>query len=250
MHFFKKTAAALCAALALSAGASAAPLSPEAQIDVLTQNAMTYNGWFVLPERDRNADTWTYAMADLDHNGRLEVLKVRRGWAEGGPMLLCKELSADGSRLQGEVALDGTPVPDLLSTSDTSGQALVLYDTEKNLYHYIFQATEYHGEYESVTTKYALTLSGGTLHVAPLAHYQWNLSGRDGGVTTRYFLPEQGGGAEIDVTRYNDAENEAFPNCEMRGVAFWWQSAEALKTAASLGRLRDALTQSYLSFAQ
>ena len=250
MLIFKKTAAALCAALALSASAFAAPLAPEAQIDALTQTAMTYNGWFVLPERDRNADLWNYALADLDHNGRLEVLKVRRDWAEGGPMLLCKELSADGSRLQGETAFDGTAAPDLLATSDTSGQALVLYDAEKNLYHYIFRATVYHTEYESVTTKYALTFSNGVLQVSPLAHYHWTLSGRDGGVTERYSLPQRDGGADIDVTRYNDIENEAFPGCEMRGVAFWWQSAEALKNAASLGRLREALAQSYSSFAQ
>lgn len=251
MQIFKKTAAALCAALTVSAAAFATPLAPELQIDALAKTAMVYKGWFVLPEREKNSDVWSYAIADLDHNGRLEVLKVRRGWVEGGPRLLCEELSADGTRLRGEVALDHTAVPDLLATSDTSGQALVLYDAEKNLYHYIFKETVYHTEYESITTKYALTFSDGVLHVSPLAHYQWNLSGYEGGVTEHYYLPKRGSdvGVEIGVARYNDIENEEFPGCEVRGVAFWWQSAEALKHAASLGRLREALAQSYSSFA-
>ncbi|MBO4852631.1 MAG: hypothetical protein J5477_03280 [Schwartzia sp.] len=250
MKIIKKTAAALCAAMTFSAGAFAAPLAPELQIDVLTKTAMVYNGWFVLPEREKNSDEWSYAIADLDQNGRLEVLKVKPGWVEGGPRLLCKELTEDGSRLLGEIALDHTAVPDLLATSDTSGQALVLYDAKKNLYHYIFKETVYHTEYESITTKYALTFSDGTLLVSPLAHYQWILSGREGGVTERYYLPKGDSdvGMEIGVARYNDIENEAFPGCEVRGVAFWWRSAKELKEAASIGRLRDALAQSYSSF--
>ena len=111
MKLLKKTAAALCAALTISAAAFAAPLAPELQIDILTKTAMVYDGWFVLPEREKNSDEWRYAITDLDRNGRLEVVKVRRGWAEGGPRLLVKELTGDGKGLAGEIALGGISVP-------------------------------------------------------------------------------------------------------------------------------------------
>ena len=252
MNTPKKIAAALCAAMALSAAAFAATLAPDAQIDVLTKTAMVHDGWFVLPEREKSADEWRYAITDLDRNGRLEVLKVRRGWAEGGSMLLCKELSEDGSRLRGETALNDARVPDILSTDDATGQPIAtLYDAKNNLFHYIFREIEYHGEYESVTTKYALTFSDGVLRVSPLAHFHWTLSGYDGSVTKNYYLPAQGGGlgVEIDAARYENIERTAFPDCEARNVVFSWKSAEDLKNAASEGRLKEALAASFARFA-
>jgi len=250
MKLFKKTAV-LCAALAISAVASAAP-TPDRQIEILTNSAMVYDGWFVLPERDKNSDLWTYAITDLDRNGRLEVLKVRRGWAEGGPLLAVKELGEDGRSLIGEVALDGTSVPDILARTENYGQPTsVLYDANNKIYHYIFEATVYHGEYESLTTKYALTFSDGTLLVSPLAHCQWNLSGYDGSSTKRYFMPFRGrdAGKEISAARYETIQKEEFPDCEYRGVTFLWRSAEDLKTAASNGELKKSLAESYASFA-
>lgn len=251
MKLFKK-AAVLCAALAISAVASAAP-TPDRQIEILTNSAMVYDGWFVLPERDKNSDIWTYAITDLDRNGRLEVLKVRRGWAEGGPMLVVKEIGEDGRTLSGEVALDGTAVPDILARTENYGQPTsVLYDAKNKIYHYIFEATVYHGEYESVTTKYALTFSDGTLLVSPLAQFLWNLSGYDGGVTERHFLPLRGkdAGKEISAERYETIEKEEFPGCEYRGVIFLWRSADDLKNAASNGELKKSLAESYASFAE
>lgn len=250
MKLFKKTAV-LCAALAISAVASAAP-TQDRQIEILTNSAMVYDGWFVLPERDKNSDLWTYAITDLDRNGRLEVLKVRRGWAEGGPLLAVKELGEDGRSLIGEVALDGTSVPDILARTENYGQpTAVLYDANNKIYHYIFESTVYHGEYESLTTKYALTFSDGTLLVSPLAHCQWNLSGYDGSSTKRYFMPFRGrdAGKEISAARYETIEKEEFPDCEYRGVTFLWRSAEDLKTAASNGELKKSLAESYARFA-
>ena len=119
------------------------------------------------------------------------------------------------------------------------------------IYHYIFEATVYHGEYESLTTKYALTFSDGTLLVSPLAHCQWNLSGYDGSSTKRYFMPFRGrdAGKEISAARYETIQIEEFPDCEYRGVTFLWRSSEDLKTAASNGELKNSLAASYASFA-
>ena len=253
MKLLKKTAAALCAALTLSTAASAAPLAPELQIDILTKTAMVYDGWFVLPERDRDTDAWQYAITDLDRNGRLEVLKARHGWVEGGPMLLVKELTEDGSSMQGEVAHDYSPIPDILATQDPSVQPLTtLYDAKYDIYHYIFTETVYHTEYETITTKYALTFSKGTLYVVPLACFQRNLSGYDGSETRRYYLPAgiKNGGTEIDAARYDRIELEEFPGCTPKPVAFRWMSSEDLKNAVASGRLRETLAQSYVHFAQ
>ncbi len=253
MKLLKKTAAALCAALALSAAAFAAPLAPELQIDILTKTAMVHDGWFELPERDKHCDAWQYAITDLDHNGRLEVLKARYGWVEGGHRLLCKELTEDGSELKGEIALGYTALPDILATNDPSVQPLTtLYDAKNNLYHYIFQETVYHTEYESITTKYALTFSDGTLYISPLACAQLNLSGYDGSNTLRYYLPQRGNEAvkTIDADRFNKIEMEEFPGCTPKLVVFRWMSATDLKNAASEGQLRKTLGQSFATFDQ
>lgn len=253
MKLLKKTAAALCAALTISAAAFAAPLAPELQIDILTKTAMVYDGWFVLPEREKNSDEWRYAITDLDRNGRLEAVKVRRGWAEGGPRLLVKELTGDGKGLAGEIALGGISVPDILATQDPSGQPLTtLYDAKNNLYHYIFQENVYNTEYELTTTKYALTFADGMLYVTRLASYEKIMSGYDGSTRERYYLPQQGNDAvvEIDAARYDRIELEEFPGCTPKPVAFRWMSAEDLKNAAADGRLRETLGQSYVQFAQ
>lgn len=249
----KKTAAALCAALTLSAAAYAEPVATERQIDMLTKTAMIHDGWFVLPERDKNANEWRYTITDLDRNGRLEVLKVRRGWAEGGPMLMVKEVAADGKGLVGEVDLGGIPVPDILATQDPSGQPLTtLYDPNANRCHYIFQENVYHTEYELITTKYALTFFDGTLHVKPLASYEKIMSGYDGSTKERYYLLTKDGieGADIDAARYAKIEQEAFPGCEPLLIVFRWRSAEALKAAASQGYLKESLAETFTHFAQ
>lgn len=251
MKLLKKAAAALCAALALCASASAAPMAPELQIDALAKTAMVYDGWFVLPERDKNCNAWQYAITDLDHNGRLEVLKARHGWVEGGPMLLVGELTEDGSRMQGEISHIFSPIPDILATEDPSVQPLTtLYDAKDNVYHYIFTETVYHTEYEMITTKYALTFLKGTLHVVPLACFQRNLSGYDASETRRYYLPAgvKSSDAEIDAARYDKIELHVFPGCEPRLAVFRWRSAEELKEAASYGRLRQALGESFAAF--
>ena len=114
----------------------------------------------------------------------------------------------------------------------------------------IFEATVYHGEYESLTTKYALTFSDGTLLVSPLAHCQWNLSGYDGSSTKRYFMPFRGrdAGKEISAARYETIQKEEFPDCEYRSVTFSWRSAGDLKTAASNGELKKSLADSFACF--
>ncbi len=259
MNHWKRTAAVLCAALAISAGNTSfakTVVMPETQLQVLTENAMTYNGWLSQPARDRHAKDWRYAVTDLDHNGRLEILKLKCGWMEGGPVLICREIDKGGDRLRRdnvpvENVFDGqAPAPDLTASEGETNRPVVLYDAKKDLYHYIFRETVYHGEFESVTTKYALTLSEGKLYVEPLAHHRWEMSGMDGTVTNSYYLPAHYGSTAIDLPHYNDIEQQVFPECEVRGVALWWQSAEDLQHAVSLGRLKEALAQSYSSFAQ
>ena len=180
-------------------------------------------------------------------------MKVRRGWAEGGPRLLVKELTGDGKGLAGEIALGGISVPDILATQDPSGQPLTtLYDAKNNLYHYIFQENVYNTEYALTTTKYALTFADGMLYVTRLASYEKIMSGYDGSTRERYYLPQQGNDAvvEIDAARYDRIELEEFPGCTPKSIPFRWMSPDDLKNAAAEGRLRETLAASYVSFAE
>ena len=168
-------------------------------------------------------------------------------------MLLVRELSEDGSRMQGEISHLFSSIPDILATEDPSVQPLTtLYDAKDNTYHYIFTETVYHTEYEMITTKYALTFLKGTLHVVPLACFQRNLSGYDASETRRYYLPAgvQSVDAEIDAARYEKIELQVFPGCTPKPIAFRWMSAKDLKNAAAEGRLRETLAASYVSFAE
>ena len=102
------------------------------------------------------------------------------------------------------------------------------------------------------TTKYALTFADGMLYVTRLASYEKIMSGYDGSTRERYYLPQQGNDAvvEIDAARYDRIELEEFPGCTPKPVAFRWMSAEDLKNAAADGRLRETLAASYVSFAE
>ena len=77
----KKIISALFASLAISATACAAEFAPSGQIQVLARmvNHGQDGGWFVRPENDVNWNRWFYAVTDLDHDGRLEIFKAKKG---------------------------------------------------------------------------------------------------------------------------------------------------------------------------
>ena len=261
MQMFRKTAAALCAALSVSAAVSAAPLPAERQIEILAETAEGQSGWFVGPGQGADWQSWYYTVTDLDRDGKLEIFKAKNGWANSPAVIVCEELSEDGESRTGEISLvAGTKLPSLL-TGDSLGQSVVLTDETNNLYHYIVSERLYNNEFEWTDTKYALTFSGTTLEIESLACVACQLSGRDGTITRQAYLPywhtpDLKGGEpvpiltqkKIDESRYLAMEGERFPGCTSRDLTFYWYSAEVLKDAAAQGSLNRALESAYAAF--
>ena len=256
MKLLKKTAAALCAALTISAAASAAPLAPELQVGILAETATGENGWFTEPEQDVNWQYWYYTVTDLDRDGKLEIFKARNGWGDIRAAVSCEELSEDGTRRFGEISfVEGTGCPSLL-TGEPFGQPLALIDEENHSFHYIFSERRYRNEFEWTDTKYALTFRGETLEIEELACSACQLSGKEGGITRQTYFPlwrAPSGGEEpekISERRYAAIEQERFPGCGQKNIALYWYNAETLHAAAAQGELPRALESAYLNFAR
>ncbi len=256
MKLFKHAAAFFCAAAALSGTVFASPLPADQQTGILASTAQGENGWFSGPEQDGNWKRWYYTVTDLDGDGRLELFRVKSGWEDEGPQLVFEELSEDGKKRTGEVFYaGGTDIPDLV-TSESFGNPVMLSDKAENRNHYIFLEKKYHTEFESVNTKYALTLQGETLMVEELAFCNWKMSGYDGSITMDYYLPgwlQIEAESEmpvppptpIDDKHYNDVERIRFPGCEEKGISLWWKNGEEVEAAIQGNTLGDLLKKVY-----
>ena len=262
MTWVKKASAALMGlaiAFALNSG-EAAPMRVEHQIDILAQTDRDEGGWFVEPAQDAEWEKWCYAVTDLDHDGNLEILKAKSGWEDSAPQIQCEELlERKWERHFGLYFAGGTDVPDIL-TGETAGQPRLLHDVEENLYFYIFADTRMHGEYESVTKQYAICLNG-DLMVEELAFMTWELSGKDGSVRTRYYLPGwQRMEAESDAPeplpqkisrqRYANIAKERFPHAVEESAQIKWWTAKELWPYVQRGKLYNLLWESYAVFTQ
>ncbi len=258
MRFGRKLVAALLAALSIGVSASAAPRSDAEQIGVLAETATGSGGWFVSPSQDGEWSHWFYTVTDLNHDGRLELFKVKRRDLDSAPWLQCEELNDNGKgRHYGIFFAGGTDVPDILST-ESGGQPSVLYDASENRYYYIFDDCVVMNEFASKTTRYALDL-GGDLHVEELGFMMRQESGLDGSLSFRAYLPAWHGveaesntplpePKEISMERYAGIAAERFPGCEKRGVLLQWVRAEQLQKALDSGNAADVLAEAYAFF--
>ena len=240
-----------CLALAgilMTAGlAVAAPMKAEHQLDILAQTDRGEDGWFVEPSRDASWDRWCYAVTDLDHDGNLEILKAKSGFDDGEPRLECEELlERKWERRRVPLQLSGAAhVPDIL-TGESAGQPGMVYDPKDNRYFYIFTEVLMHGEYDSTTTQYAISLDS-DLKVDALASMEWHLSGKDGNVKHKFYrlspLTKK-----ISEKRYINISEEIFPGCSSSGAQIKWWRAEELLPHIKRGKAFFPLTESYNVF--
>ena len=258
----KKIISALLVSLTVSATAFAAELVPSEQIQVLAQmvNHGQEGGWFVTPEKDEHFDRWFYAVTDLDHNGRLEILKAKRGGDGIAPELRCEELNEScDKRTWGLFFAGGSDVPDIMS-GESSSAPMMYYEQSSNTYHYVFVSSkeEPWDDWDFTDTKVALTLHG-DLTVEELAFMKVKMADPDSDMATRkFFLPawrsveaesgETGTPEEIDLQRYADIELARFGVESGQEAHISWRRAEEIQELIGLAKLPLVLENSYKVF--
>ena len=244
MNWFKKIWIAFLGVLTAAQIATAEPMRVEHQIDILAQTANDETGWFIEPSKDTGWNKWCYAVTDLDHDGNLEILKARSGFDDGEPCLECEELlERKWERRHVPLQLAGAAhVPDIL-TGESAGQPGVIYDTNDNRYFYIFTEVLMHGEYDSTTTQYAVSLDD-DLKIDALASMEWHLSGKDGSVKHKFYrlTPLT---KKIGEKRYINITDEIFPGCNLSGAQIKWWRAEELLPHIKRGKAFFPLAESY-----
>lgn len=254
MVVLKRLYVLLMAAWLCAGVVSAAPLQVQAQLDILARTAKGEKGWFVQPAQAADWNKWHYAVADLNHDGNLEILLAKEGSFDGTQELRCEELNEGKWTRHGGIHLvGGSHMPDIL-TGEDAGQLSVLYNDQDKRYIYLFTETIMHGEFEAVHTRYAFWLNG-ILQVEELGFSTWQLSGYDGTVKQHYYLPRwRAAGAEgaqrISAKRYAQLAKERFPNNVEQSVKIKWIKAEELWPAITSGKAYNMLEDSFAVFAQ
>lgn len=250
---------ALALAAFLAAPAAAAPMKVEHQIDILGQTDKGEDGWFVMPTRDLEWEQWCYAVTDLDHDGNLEILKAKRSAPGSAPELRCEELKeGKWERTWGVYYAGGTDIPDILTNAETASHPHVFHHPEENLYFYIFTDTRMNTEFASVTRQYNVCLNG-DLQIEEMAFMTWQLSGRDGTETRRYYLPgwleieAESGSAEPPAKEIGEAEylgiaKKHFPSAQESIATIKWIEAKDLLPHVMRGKAFPLLYDSYKAF--
>ena len=257
-----KFISALLASLSISATAAASDFAPSEQVQVLARmvNHGQDGGWFVKPENDVNWNRWFYAVTDLDHDGRLEIFKAKRGGEGIAPEIRCEELNDScDRRTWGLFFAGGSDVPDIMS-GESSSAPMMYYEQSSNDYHYVFVSSkeEDGNEWDFTDTKVALTLHG-DLIVEDLAMMKMKMPSPGSDLAARkFYLPgwlkveaesgQVGTPEEIDPQRYADIELARFGVESGQAAPISWYRADAIQELIGLAELPKVLESSYKTF--
>lgn len=185
---------------------------------------------------------YSYCVADLDQNGRLEVLVTI---CSGTGMFSRTDIwevseALDGVKLCDASALSEDNQPDLVGVRETTAY----FDGQ--VYRYLFTDDIRQGAAESDEVLYALMLSGGSVQTEPLASARKVYSPDSEEPAATYY---DAGGDEFSEQEYLAAADAAFVGQERYAVRLGWKSltreeTENMDAAAWLPELQ-ALRQAF-----
>lgn len=174
------------------------------------------NRW--LPGEDFGND-WYYAITDLDHNGRMEVICASLQGTGLYTYAEAWELNEDFSAIE-RITYDlaeGESGPDIVENS-----ADCYYDASTGLYHYVFDDTLRLGPNSHCITTFSLTLENGCLVPKAIASYTEEYS-LNGDVKVQYKNDE---GKKIEAAEYDSSVENEFAGLDKTTVSFNWVYAE------------------------
>ena len=184
-------------------------------------------------EQDGQAREWRYAVTDLDHNGRLELVAASQHLADRSTSLKLWELNENNDALV-ECAVkleEGESFPDILSEN-----ADTYHDPVTGAWSYLFYDNILLSETEAYTAKCSVTLRDGTLSYES---YAFQFVSEQNGKRSVSYMDLNGG--EISPEAFNAAGQQAFAGCEKSSSNFGWFRFDDAKDAS-------ALTDSYAVF--
>ena len=212
------------ASIQISLGTPTAP--EEVQRKLILNN---YNNWAV---RDSGSSPWFYAITDLDHNGRLEVITAYlqgTGLHTTGKVW---EVSSDFASVAAcrSVINGGDNWPDLIQDS-----FVAYFDKGSNSYNYVFETVTRQSPSRYLYAWRTLCLTAQNVAVDQLGtksvDYVSVNSSPTVTCTNRY-------GQAIPETQYNSLPEQQSANCELSVTAVTWVPVETAPAAKGCTEVR------------
>ena len=200
--------------LSLCATGYAAPLRASAR-DAEAQINVIFRDFSSCQQADSDG-TWFYAVTDLDHNGRLELLAATVQASSLLPAVKVWELNADCSALQ----------PCRLNIAENEVFANILtdsaetrYDKEKDAWFYLVNDYYQVSAEDAFVVKSAVVLNSGELEYGALAYEDISASGSS-------FTDTEG--KPITAEEFGSIGDRFFKGSQKTGTSFeWFTAAEA-----------------------
>ena len=179
-------------------------------------------------QQDEKEKTWYYAVTDLDHNGRLELIAASMRDEDRSTNLKAWQVNDTGAFFVAcTVNLEeDESFPDILSEN-----ADTFYDEEKDEWYYLFYDNIILSDSEAYAVKCSVTLNDNEISYERYAvQHTQNLKGQ---ATVEYMDPD---GNPITQDAYNAAGVNAFPDKDRSSTNLDW----FLFADASQNRLKDS----------
>ena len=215
----------LVLALFMSIGLSAWAAPVRASDESTAEQIYLILAQFDSLKQDGGSDAWLYAVTDLDHNGRLELIAAP---AQGGIQPCVWEAGTDGKTLSAcTISRTGDqPFPAI-----TVNNADTYYDQASDTWHYAFNAHREVSANEVYDSKCAVSLVNGAVsgEVFATAHSTFS----NNAVNVAYTGKD---GAAITGDAFNAAADAAYPGTVKCSTNFYWFHA----SEANASRLMDS----------
>ena len=215
----------LVLALFMSIGLSAWAAPVRASDESTAEQIYLILAQFDSLKQDGGSDAWLYAVTDLDHNGRLELIAAP---AQGGMQPCVWEAGTDGKTLSAcTIGRTGDqPFPAI-----TVNNADTYYDQASDTWHYAFNAHREVSANEVYDSKCAVSLVNGAVSSEVFATAHSTVS--NNAVNVAYTGKD---GAAITGDAFNAAADAAYPGAVKCSTNFYWFQA----SEANASRLMDS----------